>query len=263
MDRPTTNLQGRHTLLRWAIPALLLLLAPAAPAGVVTYIDLFDVPDQIVATNNATVSNTVASVGAIGGYRTLTLTTSGGNPFFGPVILGIDSSAQELLLNTPSSATSFYDVTWGGVGGTAGLGGVDLTGGATNFTLNNSFLNFTLSFSDQPNNFTWTVTDTSSNVASYTASFPTLISPNPAIAYAVSLASFSGAGTVDWTSINFISLSGGGPISLDLTLASPITLAAGIPEPGTWATAALLLGGAAYTVWRRRKNSATPAPAAA
>jgi hypothetical protein len=233
----------------------------------VTYIDLLDTT-QLIATNNASVTNTVVAPNAIGGFRTMVLTTSGGNPFFGPAIFGVDGSAQEVLLSTPASATSFYQIKWGGAGGTAGLGfvvpgGVDLTGGATNFTLNNSFLNFTLGYTDQPNNFTWTFTDTSSNLASYTAAFPQLIPPNPAITYAISLASFSGAGSVDWTSINFISLSGGGPISLDLTLNSPISLAAGIPEPGTWAAAGLLLLAAVCIQWRRRQNVVTETTAAA
>jgi len=262
------KLQYQRAFFACIAPAVIFLSFPRlSEAGVVTYIDLFNVPDQLIATNNATVTNTVTTAGAIGGFRTLTLSTSGGNPLFGPAILGVDSTAQELLLSTPVGATSFYEARWGGAGGTAGLssvipGGADLTGGATNFTLNNSFLNFALSYADQPNNFTWTFTDTSSNVASYTASFPQLITPNPAISYAVSLASFSGAGTIDWTSINFISLSGGGPISLDLTLSSPVTLAAGIPEPGTWATAALLLTVAAYTMWRRRQTAAASTVAA-
>jgi len=247
------------------IAAMLVLTMSCSKAAVVTYIDLFDIPDQLVATNNATVTNTVATAGAIGGFRTITLSTTGGNPFFGPAILGVDSSAQELLLSTPVGATSFYEVKWGGAGGTAGLGGVDLTGGATNFTLINTFLNLSLTYTDQPNSFTWTVTDTSTNVATYTASFPQLLPPNPAIPYAVSLASFTGAGLVDWTSINFISLSGGGPVSLDLTLASPITVAAGVvPEPGTWATAGLLLLTALYIRWRRSRAATTEeAPAAA
>ncbi len=244
--------------------AFLVIAQSNSSAGVVTYIDLFDIPDQLIATNNASVTNTVATTGAIGGFRTLSLTTSGGNPFFGPAILGVDSTADELLLSTPSGATSFFQAKWGGAGGTAGLGGVDLTGGATNFTLFNSFLNFTLTYTDQPNNFTWTVTDTSTNVATYASSFPQLIGTNPAIPYAISLASFSGAGLVDWTSINFISLSGGGPVSLDLTLKGPVTLAAGVPEPGTWATAGLLLLTALYIRWRRsRSATAEDAPAAA
>jgi len=256
---------GRLPSLAFVAAAFIALSVSFSKAAVVTYIDLFNVPDQLVATNNATITNTVATGGAIGGFRTLVLNTTGGNPFFGPAILGVDSTAQELLLSTPVGATSFYEVKWGGAGGTAGLGGVDLTGGATNFTLLNTFLNLTLTYADQPNNFTWTVTDTSTNVATYTASFPQLLPPNPAIPYAVSLASFTGAGLVDWTSINFISLSGGGPVSLDLTLASPISVAAGVvPEPGTWATAGLLLLTALYIRWRRSRSATTAeAPAAA
>jgi len=256
--------QTRTILLGTIAAALLGIHIPNSQAGVITYIDLFDIPNQLIATNNATVTNTVATTGAIGGFRTLSLNTSGGNPFFGPAILGVDSTANELLLSTPSGATSFFQATWGGAGGTAGLGGVDLTGGAANFTLLNSFLNFTLTYTDQPNNFTWTVTDTSANVATYTSSFPTLVGTNPAIPYAISLAAFTGAGLVDWTSINFISLSGGGPVSLDLTLKGPVTLAAGVPEPGTWATAGLLLLTALYIRWRRsRATSTEEAPAAA
>ena len=36
-----------------------------------------------------------------------------------------------------------------------------------------------------------------------------------------------------------------------------------IPEPGTWAAGALLLGGAAYSVWRRRQSTAVEPVAAA
>lgn len=253
-----------HRLLTALAAAVFLVISGSGSnAGVVTYIDLLDTT-QLIATNNASVTNTVVAPNALGGYRTMSLTTSGGNPFFGPAIFGVDSSAQEVLLSTPASATSFYEIKWGGAGGTAGIGGADLTGGATNFTLNNSFLNFTLGYTDQPNNFTWTFTDTSTNVASYTSSFPQLIPPNPSITYAISLASFSGAGSIDWTSINFISLSGGGPISLDLTLNSPVSLAAGIPEPGTWAAAGLLLLTAVYVRWRRSRSTLTEeAPAAA
>ena len=256
--------QTQRSFLTWILaPLFLLAVARPSDAAVVTYIDLLDTA-QLLATNNASVTNTVAAPNAIGGFRTMMMTTSGGNPFFGPAIFGVDDTVQDILLSTPVGATSFYEIKWGGAGGTAGLGGVDFTGGITNFTLNNSVVNFTLGYTDQPNNFTWTFTDTSSNVASYTASFPQLIPPNPAIDYAISLASFSGAGSVDWTSINFISLSGGGPISLDLTLNAPVSLAAGIPEPGTWAAAGLLLLTAVYVRWRRSRSVvAEDAPAAA
>ena len=36
-----------------------------------------------------------------------------------------------------------------------------------------------------------------------------------------------------------------------------------VPEPGTWAAGALLLGGAAYTMWRRRQNTVVETTAAA
>lgn len=245
--------QVRLSALGLITSALLVLCHATSSAAVVTYIDLFQGPDQLIATNNASVTTTVATAGAIGGFRTLSLTTTGGNPFFGPAILGVDGTAQELLLSTPVGATSFYELKWGGAGGTAGLGGVDLTGGVPYFGLSTSFLNMTLTYADQPSNFMWTVTDTSSNVATYTSSFPALTPPNPAIPYAISLASFSGAGLVDWTSINFISLSGGGPVSLDLTLASPISVAV-VPEPGTWASAGLLLLTALYIRWRRSSS---------
>ncbi len=256
------------SLLKIVVPLIALAAAPLSHGGVVTYIDLFNAPPaQLIATNNATVTNTVSAANAIGGFRTLELSTSGGNPLFGPTILGVDGTAGDFLLSTPAGALSTFILKWGGANGTAGLGGVDLTGGFTNFTLDTTLLNFELTYSDQPNNFTWTFTDTSANVATYTGSFPTLINPpNPAIPYAISLASFTGGGIVDWTSINFITLSGGGLISLDMTLASPVSIAAGVPEPGTWAAAVLLLATAVYVRWRRTRGGAATseeAPAAA
>ena len=253
---------------KFLLPLFAWAIVPFSHGAVVTYIDLFNAPPtQVIATNNATVTNTVATATAIGGFRTLELSTSGGNPFFGPTILGVDGTAGDFLLSTPAGALSTFVLKWGGTNGTAGLGGVDLTGGFPSFTLDTTLLTFDLTYSDQPNNFTWTFTDTSANVATYTGSFPTLISPpNPAIPYAISLASFTGGGIVDWTSINFITLSGGGLTSLDMTLASPIAVVAGVPEPGTWAAAALLLVTAVYIRWRRARGGAATAeeaPAAA
>jgi hypothetical protein len=142
---------------------------------------------------------------------------------------------------------------------------VDFRGGiaATNFNLTSSTLNFTLRSADVASGYTWSFIDTNSNVATYSSTFPSHSSVNPAISYAISLASFSGSGIVDWSSINFITLSGGG-LELDLSLRAPISVtAAPIPEPGTWAVGALLLGGAAYTFWRRRQNTVIAPPAAA
>jgi len=49
----------------------------------------------------------------------------------------------------------------------------------------------------------------------------------------------------------------------DMTVTYNYSPTAAVPEPGTWAVGALLLGGAAYTVWRRRQNATAETIAAA
>jgi len=49
----------------------------------------------------------------------------------------------------------------------------------------------------------------------------------------------------------------------NMTVTYNYTPTAPIPEPGTWAVGALLLGGAAYSVWRRRQSAAVEPVAAA
>jgi hypothetical protein len=82
-----------------------------------------------------------------------------------------------------------------------------------------------------------------------------------------------GVGSVVFQVANapFVQVFGGGytldanafTATANMTVTYTYNPSAPIPEPGTWAAGLLLLGGAAYSVWRRRKNSATPAPAAA
>ena len=239
----------------------ILLLTSVTRATVVTYIDLFNTT-QVITTNNATVSTTVSSAGAIGGYRTMTLNTLGGDPPEAPpaTIISVSAANQRFTLSTPAEATSSFELKWGGLNGTAGLGGIDLRGGiaSTNFSLTSSTVNFALRSADQSSSYTWTFTDTSSNIASYTGSLPAHSAANPAVPYAISLASFSGSGIIDWGSINFITLSGGG-LELDLSLpALPNSFsvtAQPIPEPGTWAAAGLLLIAAGYIRWRRSRSA--------
>lgn len=257
---------ARILLTAFIAPAIIFFGAAVSHGAVVTYIDLFTT-SQFLSTNNTTIASTVASAGALGGFRTMTLSTLGGDPPEEPPNTGISVSAgtQRFTLSTPTEAVSSFQIKWGGAGGTAGLGGIDLRGGiaATNFSLTSSTVNFSLRSADQPSSFNWTFTDTSSNIASYNGSFPAQSSTNPAIPYAISLASFSGSGLVDWSSINFITLSGGG-LELDLSMPTPFAVTARpIPEPGTWAAAALLLGAAAYTMWRRRQSAAVEETAAA
>jgi len=258
-----------HKLVRALLPAIVVILgAPLSHATVVTYIDLFTSPSQLISTNNTIVTNTVASAGALGGFRTITLNTLGGDPpeFPPNTAVSISPATSRFTLSTPTGANSSFEIKWGGAGGTAGLGGIDLRGGiaATNFSLNTSTINFSLRSADQLSAFTWTITDTLNNVASYTGNFPAHSSTNPAIPYAISLGSFSGSGIVDWSSINFITLAGGG-LELDLSIPAPLSVTAQpVPEPGTWAAAGLLVLAAGYVRWRRSRSATTAeAPAAA
>lgn len=244
--------------LLFSVSAAIFLGPVTSKAAVVTYIDLFSTSQQI-STNNATLSTTVASAGAVGGFRTLTLNTIGGDPEFPQnSTITVSTNTQRFTLSTPADTISNFEIKWGGAGGTNGFGPVDFTGAlGTNISLGGSTLNFALRSADQANNFAWTFTDTANNTATYVGTFPIHSSANPAIPYALSLASFSGSGIVDWTSINFITLAGGGVNDLDMGLFAPISVTAQpIPEPGTWAAAGLLLLAAAYIRWRRSQKSA-------
>ena len=254
-----------RALLGLLATAIISLSVPTSNAAVVTYIDIFSTSQQ-VSTNNATVTNTVASAGAIGGFRTLTLSTSGGDPEFPQnSTLTVSTNTQRFTLSTPADTVSNFTIKWGGAGGNSGFGPVDFTGAlGTNFSLPKSTLNFALRSADAANPFTWTFTDVANNTATYAGTFPVHSSANPSLSYALSLASFSGSGVIDWSSINFISLAGGGVVDLDMGIFAPLSVTAQpVPEPGTWAVAALLLGVAAYTMWRRRQNTGVETVAAA
>jgi len=85
--------------------------------------------------------------------------------------------------------------------------------------------------------------------------------------------SAGGVGSVIFQVANtpFIFISGGGytlnatafTATADMTVTYNYSPTAAVPEPGTWAVGALLLGGAAYTVWRRRQNATAETIAAA
>ena len=254
-----------RALLGLLATSIISLSVPTSDAAVVTYIDLFSTSQQI-STNNDFLNNTVASAGAIGGFRTLVLNTSGGDPEFPQnSTITVSTNTQRFTLSTPADTVSYFEIRWGGAGGNSGFGPVDFTGAlGTNFSLSSSTLNFALRSADAVNPFTWTFTDVANNTATFAGTFPVHRSTNPALPYALSLASFSGSGVIDWSSINFISLAGGGVVDLDMGIFAPISVTAQpIPEPGTWAVAALLLGVAAYTMWRRRQNNVVEPVAAA
>lgn len=252
-----------------AIAAIALACVPFSHAGVVTYIDML-ATRQTNTTYNSSMTNTIPSATSLGAFRTVTLTSVGND-------INDESSVFRVMTNAPAGpravltsgtdATPAFEMKWGGAGGTAGLGGVDFTGAwGTDFSLTKSTLNFSLLTASITNSVTWTFIDTSNNTATYTQSIPVNLTPSPAIDYAVSLASFTGSGIIDWTSINFITLAGGGVPSLNMTFAAPFSsMANNIPEPGTWAAAGILLLATLYI--RRRRARATDvageAPAAA
>jgi hypothetical protein len=235
---------------------LLALVAASAHAQIVTNtIDAFS-NGQSRAVVDGTVSNTVLAAGAIGGYRSMTLTAVNADPEGSFSQLTVSSINKLLVLATPPSATANFTIKWGGLGGTNGLGGIDLIAG--NPTPDQSNLKFNLRRADFSSSFTWVFTDTLSQTASYTGTFPVEAAGAPDLAYSIALSSFTGA--INWNSINFITLSGGGADNLDLELSAPITMEttmmAPVPEPGTWAAAALLAGLAGFIHWRRRRANA-------
>ena len=257
---------NRHPLASLAVIALLAISGPDATATVVTYIDLLSTT-QTNTTYNNSVTNTVATAGAVGGFRTMSLTSTGNDindeTTTLKVMTNVSGGGPRLILSSGNDASADFLVTWGGVSGT-GFAPVDFTGAlGTNFSLLGSTLNFSLRTADLASPYTWTFRDTNNVTATYASTFPD--NATPSINYAISLASFANGGTIDWSSINFITLAGGGVPSLDLVLGTPFSITAQpIPEPGTWAAAGLLILTAIYIRWRRSRSTASEeSPAAA
>ena len=235
-------------------------------ASVVTYIDLLNTT-QTNSTYNSSVTNTIASAGAVGGFRTMTLTSSGNDINDETSTMRVMTNAAgggpRMVLSSGNDATANFEMAWGGATGT-GFAPVDFRGGiaSTNFSLANSTLNFSLRTADLASPYTWTFRDTNNVTATYASTFP--VNATPSIDYAISLASFANGGSIDWSSINFITLSGGGIPSLDLVLGKSFSVTANpIPEPGTWAAAGMLVLTAFYIRRRRMRATTEEAPAAA
>ena len=254
------------------LAALLLAGFSAANASVVTYIDLLTTTQSITtsATNNYSTTNSTVSTGlsSVGGFRTMTLTSTNNDINEVASTLRVMTNAAgggpRMVLSSGNDVTATFQMTWGGAGGTAGLGGIDIFGGlgATNVDLTLSTLNFSLRTADLASPYTWSFTDTNNVTATYASTFP--VNATPSIDYAISLASFANGGTIDWSAINFITLSGGGVPSLDLVLGNSFSVTASpVPEPGTWAAAGLLVLTAFYIRRRRMRATTEEAPTAA
>ena len=239
-------------------------------ASVVTYIDLLNTTQSIStsATNNYSTTNSTISTGlsSVGGFRTMTLTSTNNDINEVASTMRIMTNAAgggpRMVLSSGNDATANFEMAWGGATGT-GFAPVDFTGAlGTNFSLIKSTLNFSLRTADSASPYTWTFRDTNNVTATYASTFP--INTTPSIDYAISLASFANGGTIDWSAINFITLSGGGIPSLDLVLGKSFSVTATpIPEPGTWAAAGLLVLTAFYIRRRRMRATTEEAPAAA
>ena len=207
---------------------------------------------QSLSAENESVTNTVATGGAIGGFRTISLTSTGNDPGFATV-LSVSGTSQRFSLSTPEGPTPTFTLLWGGADGTSGLGGVAFGGGET-LDLFASVLSFSLRSADVPSNFTWTFTDTSNQAATYSGVFPIQSSTNPPLAIDITLDSFANAAGIDWNSIDYISFSGGGVTGMDVSVPAPYrVVAATVPEPGTWAL--LATGAAVVTLALRRRQA--------
>lgn len=199
-------------------------------AASVTIIDNFTTSQSVVVNGAGNNTNTIASAGSIGGYRTMTLTSSGNTN--NSVSTSVAVSSNRLSLSTPPDATANFTVSWAGATGT-GFGATDLT---PYEELSLHKLKFALRSADATSNFTWTFEDISGNSASYTGNFPVESSSLPNLQYEINFADFVNSGSVNWNAINKISLSGGGTPELDVSLIGGLTA---VPEPTTALLSAL------------------------
>lgn len=204
---------------------------------------------QTVSVLEGSATNTTASAGAIGGYRTLSL-TSVGNPDVGTTLNVSSGTTNRLNLSSPTDGTATFDVIWGGANGTAGLGGVDITSGWPDLT--GSSLQFKQRSADFASDFTWTFTDTTNKTASYTGTLPVKSSSTAATQFSIPLSSFTSQSGFNWTSIDFIKLSGGNVLELDFSLTAPMQIVT-VPEPSTYALVGVGAAVAALMGRRGRK----------
>jgi hypothetical protein len=216
-------------------------LSTMSNAASVTIIDNFTTNQSVVVNGAGNNTATVASAGSIGGYRTMTLTSSGNSD--DQTSLSVSSTANRLALSTPVDATANFTVSWAGADGT-GFGATDLT---PYEELSLHKVKFALRSADFSSNFTWTFEDISGNSASYTGIFPAESSTPPNLQYEINFADFVNSGSpVDWNAINKISLSGGGTLEVDVSLIGGVTA---VPEP----TTALLSALGALGLLRRKR----------
>ena len=252
---------------RWqCVGSLVVLLAGSsaqAQLQIVTYIEQFTTAQTLNAgvgksggvdfNNPPPVTNTVASAGSIGGYRTLSISlNSAGIYTEDPASLRVTTTSPARLIW--SSALDLYDfqMMWNGSGGSSGLGGFQF-GNGQSLDLATSFLTFTVRSSDILDTpFLWKFTDIQNRSASLAGGFPTHTSSQPPTGYNLFLNQFTNGGTIDWNAVKTIEFSGGGTYGFDMSIQGPITFTANVPEPASGML--VMLGGAALLALRRIRS---------
>lgn len=248
---PSTFKLVKSSAKNLAVLMVAILAANLQAAQVTTVIDDWT-GSQSLAAENTSVTNTISSPGVLGGFRTASLTSLGNEPDE-PTRLVVSTNSNRFNLTTPEGPTPTFMLTWGGAGGSAGLGGFDF-GGGQSIDLFTSVLSFSLRSADLPSDFTWEFTDAGNNKATYTGNFPTHLSSAPPLGFTIALNSFSNSPSVNWNAIDFIVFSGGNVSGLDMSMPASIELIATVPEPGTWTLLAVGALVTACAIGRRARQ---------
>lgn len=174
--------------------------------------------------------------------------------------------------NSPGTQSVLGDVTWNGggnynwqvfdasgiKGGTNGWDWLNAGGSLNlgNLSVTNQFninlwslsgispdTNGSAVFFTNMSNYTWTILTASNGITGFSAD-----------KFNINTAAFNGTG-------GFANALGGGTFSMgtngnNLNLIFTAAGGAAVPEPGTWGAAALLVGGAAFLRWRKRRDAA-------
>lgn len=196
----------------------------SASAGFIT-IDSLTTLQRIKVVDGGSNTNTIATSGAVGGYRTLTLSATVEE--FGDSSLSVSALSKHLSMSSEAGVTvDSFSFKWAGSDGNgfAPQNFLTLPSGM------NSQLEFGLHSSDLAGQITWKFTDTGNRVSSYSVTLPVHPSSTP-ISYAFSLNSFTNPTGFDWTQIKAVELTGGGVPEWDFTLDGIVVI--GVPEPGS------------------------------
>ena len=250
-----------------ALGAALTLFSHTSPAAVVVTIDDFKTAQAVTNTTSGGPTVSTSNITPLPfSQRVLSLSNSEGAGSANSVLQVLTNASNggpRLALSVDSEATAIISTTWGTNGLNYNLAG-GLSGAPLTSWLTGHALYYDLRSARPPAlPMTWTFTDGAGLTSYYNKDLTPTISPsinNPAVAYAMRLVDFTTAAGFDWNSINFLALTGTSALDAGpgFTMVNTIRVAE-VPEPGTWAAAALLLGVMALVRYRRvRSEQALP-----